>query len=54
MATPASTSPDLAALLAHARALVGVELGEIAEGLGLPVPSGTVRTKGWSGQILER
>jgi DNA mismatch repair protein MutH len=52
--TSAFTSPELATLLAHARALVGVELGEIAEGLGLPVPSGTVRTKGWSGQILER
>ncbi len=46
--------PDLAALLAHARALVGAELGEIADGLGLPVPHGQVRTKGWPGQILER
>jgi DNA mismatch repair protein MutH len=45
---------SLAALLAHARALVGVELGEIADGLGLPVPPGQVRTKGWPGQILER
>ncbi|HVZ71109.1 MAG TPA: MutH/Sau3AI family endonuclease [Polyangia bacterium] len=44
----------LEALLAHARALVGVELGELADGLGLPVPSGLVRTKGWSGQILEQ
>jgi DNA mismatch repair protein MutH len=43
----------LESLLAHARALVGVELGELADGLGLPVPSGRVRTKGWSGQILE-
>src|SRR3954471_22588217 len=41
------------ALLAHARALVGVELGELADGLGLPVPVGLVRTKGWSGQIIE-
>jgi DNA mismatch repair protein MutH len=40
-------------LLAHARALVGVELSELADGLGLPVPVGQVRTKGWSGQILE-
>jgi DNA mismatch repair protein MutH len=45
---------DLAALLAHARALVGVELGELADGLGLPVPHGRVRTKGWSGQIIEQ
>jgi DNA mismatch repair protein MutH len=44
----------LDALLAHARALVGVELGDLAEELGLPVPAGNVRTKGWSGQILER
>src|SRR5450432_4910667 len=43
----------LEALLAHARALVGVELGELADGLGLPVPAGLVRTKGWSGQVLE-
>jgi DNA mismatch repair protein MutH len=43
----------LEGLLAHARALGGVELGELADGLGLPVPSGLVRTKGWSGQIIE-
>jgi DNA mismatch repair protein MutH len=49
-AAPAS----LDALLAHARALVGVELGALAEELGLPVPPGNVRTKGWPGQILER
>ena len=48
-----ATPADLQALLDHARALIGVELGEIAEQLGLPVPAGTVRTKGWSGQILE-
>jgi DNA mismatch repair protein MutH len=40
-------------LLAHARALVGVELGELADGLGLPVPFDRRRTKGWSGQVLE-
>jgi DNA mismatch repair protein MutH len=52
---PDAASPaTLAALLAHARALVGAELGEIADGLGLPVPHGQVRTKGWPGQILER
>ena len=43
----------LEALLAHARALVGVELGELADALGLPVPVGRVRTKGWSGQVIE-
>jgi DNA mismatch repair protein MutH len=47
---PAGT---LEALLAHARALVGVELGELADALGLPVPVGRVRTKGWSGQVIE-
>ena len=41
-------------LLAHARALLGVTLAELADGLGLPVPAGRVRTKGWSGQIIER
>jgi DNA mismatch repair protein MutH len=45
---------DLDALLAHARALVGVDLAELADQLGLPVPAGAVRTKGWAGQILER
>ena len=44
---------DLDALLAHARALVGVELSELADALGLPVPVGRVRTKGWSGQVIE-
>ena len=29
-------------------------LAELADGLGLPVPPGHVRTKGWSGQIIER
>jgi len=48
-----SRARTLEALLAHARALVGVELGELADGLGMPVPSGLVRTKGWSGQIIE-
>src|SRR5882757_7425296 len=41
-------------LLAHARALVGVTLADLADGLGLPVPLGRVRTKGWPGQIIER
>jgi DNA mismatch repair protein MutH len=44
---------DLEALMAHARALVGVQLADLAEQLGLPVPAGAVRTKGWAGQILE-
>jgi len=45
---------ELADLLAHARALVGVDLAELADRMGLPVPVGAVRTKGWSGQIIER
>jgi DNA mismatch repair protein MutH len=49
----APESDELRALLAHARALVGVELGELADALGLPVPVGRVRTKGWSGQVIE-
>ncbi|HEX4404487.1 MAG TPA: MutH/Sau3AI family endonuclease [Polyangia bacterium] len=49
----ASSEQTLAELLAHARALVGVELAELADALGLPVPAGRVRTKGWSGRILE-
>jgi DNA mismatch repair protein MutH len=58
MPIPAAQPPppaELAAeLLRHARALVGVSLAELADGLGLPVPIGNVRTKGWSGQIIER
>jgi DNA mismatch repair protein MutH len=51
-----ATAETLEALLAHARALVGVEIGELADQLGLPVPAGNVRAgaKGWAGQILER
>src|SRR6185312_7096892 len=47
-------SETLEALLAHARALVGVELSDLADALGLPVPVGNLRTKGWSGQVLEQ
>jgi DNA mismatch repair protein MutH len=50
----AAPHDNLEALLAHARALIGVELGDLADQLGLPVPPGNVRTKGWSGQIIER
>jgi DNA mismatch repair protein MutH len=33
---------------------VGTTLAELADGLGMPVPTGKVRTKGWSGQVIER
>jgi DNA mismatch repair protein MutH len=34
---------------------VGATLADLADGLGLPVPStGGVHTKGWAGQIIER
>ena len=42
------------ALCSHAQSLVGTSLADIADGLGLPVPVGNTRTKGWSGQIIER
>jgi len=45
---------DLESLLRHARALVGATLAELADGLGMPVPVGATRTKGWSGQVVER
>ncbi|MBC8132678.1 MAG: hypothetical protein H7X95_06825, partial [Deltaproteobacteria bacterium] len=48
---------ELTALMAHAHALVGVELADLADQMGLPVPAigaGPERTKGWSGQIIER
>jgi DNA mismatch repair protein MutH len=49
----ADAGDGLAALLAHARALIGVELGELAEQLGVAAPRGATRTKGWAGQIIE-
>ncbi len=55
MSLPDLPAPDpLAALLAHARSLIGVTLADLADEMGLPVPVGKVRTKGWSGQIIER
>jgi DNA mismatch repair protein MutH len=44
---------EVAALLRHARALVGTTLAELAEGLDVPVPAGARNTKGWSGRIIE-
>ena len=41
-------------MLRHARALLGATLAEVADGLGMPVPVGAVRTKGWSGRVIER
>jgi DNA mismatch repair protein MutH len=49
-AVPATESE----LMARARALSGVSLGELAERLGLAVPDAQLRAKGWIGQLLER
>jgi len=49
-----SAELSLSALLRHAQALVGTTLAELADGLGMPVPVGALRTKGWSGQVIER
>jgi DNA mismatch repair protein MutH len=51
---PNLPAPELEALLRHARALVGATLADLADGLGMAVPVGAVRTKGWSGRIVER
>lgn len=51
------TDPELQALLSHVHALVGVELGELADRLGSDVPAlgaSRDRSKGWAGQIIER
>lgn len=53
-AMPALPDPRVRALVSHAQSLVGARLADIADALGLPVPVGNVRTKGWSGQIIER
>ena len=52
----ASLGPTHERLLRHARALVGLTLAELADGLGVGVPIGNAgrHTKGWSGQIIER
>lgn len=53
----APSDAALADLLAHVRALIGVELGELAERLGLGAPAVGARrdrSKGWVGQIIER
>ena len=49
-----SAAAQAAALLRHARALVGLSLAEIADGQGLGAPLSRVHTKGWSGQLIER
>jgi DNA mismatch repair protein MutH len=54
ISVPDGAADELRALLRHARALIGVTLTELADGLGLPVPVGRIRSKGWSGQIIER
>ncbi|HMJ13005.1 MAG TPA: DNA mismatch repair endonuclease MutH [Polyangiaceae bacterium] len=41
-------------LLARARALAGVSLGELALQFGVSVPESQLRAKGWVGQLLER
>ncbi len=41
-------------LMARARALSGVSLGELAQQLGARVPESQLRAKGWVGQLLER
>jgi DNA mismatch repair protein MutH len=53
-ASEQASAEALDGLLSHARALIGVTLADLADGLGLPVPVGRVRTKGWSGTIIER
>ncbi len=53
--TPADAPiSDLESLLRHARSLLGATLADLAEGLGTPVPAGQVKTKGWSGRVVER
>lgn len=34
--------------------MVGATLADLADGLGMPVPPGALRTKGWAGQVIER
>ncbi|HEY6555766.1 MAG TPA: DNA mismatch repair endonuclease MutH [Polyangiaceae bacterium] len=41
-------------LMARARALSGMSLGELARRFGVAVPEAQLRAKGWVGQLLER
>lgn len=50
MTPPPATEEEL---LARARALAGLRLGEIAAYLKLPVPATPRQGKGWMGQLLE-
>ncbi|MEY3013927.1 MAG: Methyl-directed mismatch repair protein [Pseudomonadota bacterium] len=46
--------PDVEALLALARSLAGLSVGEIAEALGIAPPPCASSGKGWTGELLER
>ncbi len=53
--TPTPTrAPDAIALLAQARALRGVRLGDLAAELDVPEPTRLGAAKGWAGELLER
>jgi len=49
--TPPRSEPEL---LARARELAGLTLGEVAAGLGEAAPADARRAKGWAGALLER
>lgn len=51
LATSAPT--DEVVLLARCDRLAGLTLGQLALGLGLPIPEQALRRKGWIGQALE-
>lgn len=51
MIAPPATETEL---LARAHALAGLRLGELAEQLNFSAPGTARRTKGWSGELLER
>jgi DNA mismatch repair protein MutH len=45
---------DEADLRARVSRLVGLRMGDLAAGLGVPAPGDLRRNKGWAGQLLER
>jgi DNA mismatch repair protein MutH len=49
-----TAAPDAEALLAQARALAGLTVGELAAALGTPPPARLGERKGWTGELLER
>lgn len=52
--TTARSPQTLEELLCRAYQMAGLSIGQLAAGLGLPVPNNLKRDKGWIGQLIEQ